>query len=267
MSSFPPRPGTVAYRVLAHLETLLPRRPRATAGMLAGELRGLTPQQVRDALEAAHEAGYVNREAEIGASGRGPVFYELVRNTQGELAVGGADPRAPAASPAAAETADDVFLTGTGAPAHPGGVIEPVVPADPLDPAVPDGAPVLERHADAFSSKPISKVVQIRPTGDGFEVEVERTPELADWLRSTAAPVPLSEPPAPDAEPVAALPPVTASLDFAPGSDQFAVALASDGRLHCWRGVVPYVFSREEARALVDYLNRIDLAPLLEGDQ
>ena len=36
MSGFPPKPGTVAYRVLAHLEAILPRRPRATAGMIAG---------------------------------------------------------------------------------------------------------------------------------------------------------------------------------------------------------------------------------------
>ena len=50
MSGFPPKPGTAAYRVLAHLELMHPRRPRATAGMVAGELRGLTPTQVRDAL-------------------------------------------------------------------------------------------------------------------------------------------------------------------------------------------------------------------------
>lgn len=83
----------MAYRVLAYLETLLPGRPRGTAGMVAGELRGVTALQVRDALEAAHEAGYVNREAEFGPGGRGPVFYELVRTTTGALAVGGGEPR------------------------------------------------------------------------------------------------------------------------------------------------------------------------------
>ena len=49
--------------------------------------------------------------------------------------------------------------------------------------------------------------------------------------------------------------------------DGFAVALSSDGRLHCWRGKVPYVFSRDEARALVDYLNRIDLDEILAAPQ
>ncbi len=90
MNTFPPKPGTVAYLVIAFLEAKLPARPRATVGAIAGELRGVTPSQVRDALEAAHTAGYVNREYEAGPGGRGPVFYELVRNTLGELAVGGA---------------------------------------------------------------------------------------------------------------------------------------------------------------------------------
>lgn len=257
MSEFPPKPGTAAYRVLAHLETILPRRPRATAGMIAGELRGLTPSQVRDALEAAHAAGYVNREAEFGAFGRGPVFYELVRRTSGELALGGG-------------SSDRDGVTGSGDAAHePRGVIEPVV--DPH----PEAAPILERHPGAFTSQPLSKVVAIRPTSDGADVEIERTPELADWLAATRGGADLEREVAVSvaadrvrtaAEPAPA-PAVTVALDFAaPGCDQFAVALASDGRLHCWRGVVPYVFSKAEARALVDYLNRIDLEPILEGE-
>lgn len=279
MNTFPPKPGTVAYRVIAFLEAKLPARPRATVGAIAGELRGVTPSQVRDALEAAHTAGYVNREYEAGPGGRGPVFYELVRNTLGELAVGGAEPRAQAAA-ALAEAADDGWLTGTGAPPHPGGVIEPVVPAEPRAPD-PDPSAALVRHPGAFGSQPLTKVVQIRPAADGFAVQVERTPELADWLRASHGepvadqsdpdvvdasfePAPTSQQldsPAPAVERV--IPPGV-QLDFAPGPDQFAVALAPDGRLHCWRGVVPYVFSRAEARALVDYLNRIDLEPLLE---
>lgn len=266
MNGFPPKPGTAVYRVLAYLETILPRRPRATAGMVAGELRGLTPQQVRDALEAAHEAGYVNREAEFGPSGRGPVFYELVRGTTGELAVGGAGLRTAAAGTSApAPREDDVLLTGTGAPPPPGGVIEPVVPADL--PAAADANPpplLLELHRGASGAQPVSKVVQIRPTGDGFEVELERTPDLDSWLRGGLAPVVPSDLDAPDEAAAPAAVPVTGGLDFGPGADQFAVALASDGRLHCWRGVVPYVFSRAEVRALVNYLNGIDLEPLLE---
>lgn len=274
MSGFPPKPGTAAYRVLAHLETILPRRPRATASMIAGELRGLTPQQVRDALEAAHEAGYVNREAEISIGGRGPVFYELVRGTTGDLAVGGASP------------ARD-HVTGSGDPAHePRGVIEPVV-----DPNPPPAPPILEEHEPAAA---ISKVVAIHPRADGgFSAEIERTPQLSDWLRATRGlPVAERDEPetvvlraggglvdhnldfqpgpvqqltaqAPPAEPV--IPPGV-QLDFASGQDQFAVALASDGRLFCWRGSVPFVWSREEARVLVEHLNRMDLDVLLEPE-
>jgi len=273
MSGFPPKPGTAVYRVLAYLETILPRRPRATAGMVAGELRGLTAIQVRDALEAAHEAGYVNREADVGATGRGPVFYELVRGTTGELAVGGAGLRiaaagasasAPATAPAPRE--DDALLTGTGAPPHPGGVIEPVVPAEPRAPD-PDPSAVLVRHPGAFGSQPLTKVVQIRPAADGFAVEVDGTPELAARLRGRQEPDAVADKDASPASveaPAAAPAPITVGLDFASGPDEFAVALASDGRLHCWRGVVPYVFSRAEVRALVNYLNGIDLEPLLE---
>ena len=280
MSGFPPKPGTAAYRVLAHLETILPRRPRATAGMVAGELRGLTPSQVRDALEAAHEAGYVNREAEISVGGRGPVFYELVRRTTGELAVGGGSP-------------DRDFITGSGDPAHePRGVIEPVVNPNPETVAAESPqppAPVLPRH------DPISKVVAIHPRADGgFTAELERTPQLSDWLRATRG-LPVANRDEPEtvvlpaggvvvnhnlgfepgptvqqivASAVAAEPviPSSVQLDFAPGPDQFAVALASDGRLFCWRGTVPFVWSREEARVLVQHLNRMDLDVLLEPE-
>lgn len=271
MSGFPPKPGTAAYRVLAHLETILPRRPRATAGMVAGELRGLRPSQVRDALEAAHEAGYVNREAEIGISGRGPVFYELVRRTTGELAVGGGSP-------------DRDQVTGAGDPAHePRGVIEPVV--DPNPP------PILEAHDPAAQ---IGKVVSISQRREGAEVEIERFPQLNDWLRATRG-LPVAERDEPEtvvlpaggvvvnhnlgfepgptvqqivASAVASEPVITpgVQLDFAPGPDQFAVALASDGRLFCWRGTVPFVWSKEEARVLVQHLNRMDLDVLLEPE-
>ena len=273
MSTFPPRPGTVAYRVLGYLETILPRRPRATAGMIAGELRGITALQVRDALEAAHAAGYVNREADIGISGRGPVFYELVRNTAGEFAVGGATPRGETEAVAAGGNAeaDGPFISGSGSAPPPGGVIEPAVDPNP-EPA----GPALLMHDPA---RAIGKVVAIRPQEDGFEADLERVPDLAAWLRAAPAPaadgvkaaaaIDWGPDPFPQSGAVVATEPavsVTVGLDFAKGPDQFAVALASDGRLHCWRGVVPYVFSRAEARALVDYLNRIDLEPLLEGD-
>lgn len=273
MSTFPPRPGTVAYRVLAYLETILPRRPRATAGMIAGELRGITALQVRDALEAAHAAGYVNREAEIGISGRGPVFYELVRNTAGEFAVGGAAPRGDSEAVAAGgdAEADGPFISGSGSAPALGGVIEPVV-----DPNPESSAPALLMHDPA---RAIGKVVAIRPQEDGFDADLEMVPDLAAWLRAAPAPAPNADGakaasaidwgpyPFPQSGAVVATEPavsVTVGLDFAKGPDQFAVALSSDGRLHCWRGVVPYVFSRAEARALVDYLNRIDLEPLLE---
>lgn len=246
MSGFPPKPGTVAYRVLAHLETLLPRRPRATAGMIAGELSGVTPGQIRDALEAAHAAGYVNRSADHGPSARGPVFYELVRKTTGDFATR----HGPS---------DGGWITSSADPSdEPSGVIEPVV--DPH----PEAAPILEAHD--LAARPLSKVVAIRPTSDGAEVEIARTPELAAWLRDKQQQVAHSAAAAEVAPDDAATPPVAVSLDFAAGDDQFAVALASDGRLHCWRGVVPYVFSKAEARALVDYLNRIDLEPILEGE-
>ena len=281
MSGFPPKPGTAAYRVLAHLETILPRRPRATAGMVAGELRGLTPSQVRDALEAAHEAGYVNREAEVGISGRGPVFYELVRRTTGELAVGGGSPGRD-------------FITGSGDPAHePRGVIEPVVNPNPETVAAESPQPpasVLPRHDPAAA---ISKVVAIHSRADGgFTAELERTPQLSDWLRATRG-LPVAErddpetvvlpaggvvvghnlgfEPGPTVQQLAALPPEPivpsgVQLDFAPGPDQFAVALASDGRLFCWRATVPFVWSKEEARVLVQHLNRMDLDVLLEPE-
>lgn len=234
-ANFPPKPGTVAFRVLAHLEAILPRRPRATAGMIAGELQGVTPLQVRDALEEAHAAGFVSREAEVGPTGRGPVFYELVRTTTGAPATGGSG------------NARDQLR----------GVIDPVVDPNPA------GAPLLEGHAGA---EPIGKVVSIRQRADGgADVDIERMPELSAWLQSTLP----SDRPSPGPVEVLPDPPpatVSVSLDFANGPDQFAVALVSDGRLHCWRGVVPYVFSRAEARALVDYLNRIDLEPILEGE-
>lgn len=265
MSGFPPKPGTAVYRVLAHLETILPRRPRATAGMIAGELRGLTPMQVRDALEAAHEAGYVNREAEISVGGRGPVFYELVRGTSGELAIGGASP-------------DRDYVTGSGDPAHePRGVIEPVVDPHPV-----------ALTAAAAAPEP-AKVVSIKPMQYSPEADLERTPQLSDWLRATRG-LPVAERDEPetvglpaggvlldhklsfDPGPVAAAAspgpeavfPPGVQLDFAPGPDQFAVALASDGRLFCWRGTVPLVFTKEEARVLVQHLNRMDLDVLLD---
>lgn len=254
MSGFPPKPGTAAYRVLAYLETILPRRPRATAGMVAGELRGLTPVQVRDALEAAHAAGYVNREAEVSVGARGPVFYELVRNTAGDFAVGGAGLRTYSVPPPALRE-EQMMLTGTAATAPSGGVIEPVVEPIPEPPATDTAAPI----------------------------ESEPTPQLSDWLRATRG-LPVAErddpevhvpPPFPAqvfvaaAGPAASLPPEpvipsSVQLDFAPGPDQFAVALASDGRLFCWRGSVPFVFTRAESRVLVQHLNLMDLDVLLD---
>ena len=241
MNTFPPKPGTVAYRVLAHLETILPRRPRATVGMIAGELRGLTPSQVRDACEAAHQAGYLTRSFEDSGIGRGPVFYELVRGTTGTPAV------------SAARGVDDADESEPEPAA--GGVIEPVV--DPHPPAA-EAAPAA-----------LAQVVNIRRAATPEPVDVE-LPPLGDWLRAAhgvpleraVVPVPAQVPElAPPVE-TAVFPP-DVKLDFAAGTDGFAVALSSDGRLHCWRGKVPYVFSRDEARALVDYLNRIDLDELL----
>lgn len=253
MSGFPPRPGTVAFRVLAHLESLLPGRPRATAGMVAGELPGCTPQQVRDALEDAHVHGYVNREAEFPYGTRGPVFYELVRTTTGELASG--------AQAREQERESARMLRGSGNPEHePRGVIEPVVDPNP-EPAAP---PALQGHAGA---EPVGKVVSIRPMPDGgFETELERIPELSAWLHGDrgAAALPLEQ--VNTTAPVEEAAPVTVALDFAPGPDQFVVALASDGRIHCWRGSVPFIFTRAEARTLIEYLNRVDLDPVLEGD-
>lgn len=291
MNTFPPKPGTVAYRVLAHLEAILPRRPRATVGMIAGELRGLTPSQVRDALEAAHDAGYVNRDHQIGTGGRGPVFYELVRRTTGELVVGGGSPdrdASPFGAPGAEAASDDgAWLTSSGDPAdEPRGVIEPVV--DPHPPVVE--APILSEHATAPPAA-LAQVVNIRRVAPAEAVDVD-LPPLGDWLRAAhgvplerggaAAPGAVAADPDPrevphtvsglllehrlefDPGPIAApTPEVTVALDFAPGPDQFAVALSSDGRLHCWRGVVPYVFSRLEVQQLVDYLNRVDLDDLL----
>lgn len=278
MNTFPPKPGTVAYRVLAHLETILPRRPRATVGMIAGELRGLTPSQVRDACEAAHEAGYLNRSHEVSATGRGPVFYELVRRTTGELAL--------SAARAVDEPEPDAgFMEGSGTAVSPSGVIEPVV--DPHPPVV--DAPILSEHATAPPAA-LAQVVNIRRVAPSEAADVD-LPPLGDWLRAAHG-VPLERggavaPGAVAAEPdprevhipVASLSfdlgtrplpgstetpaEVTVALDFAPGQDQFAVALSSDGRLHCWRGVVPYVFSRLEVRRLVEYLNRVDLDDLL----
>jgi hypothetical protein len=277
MSGFPPKPGTAAYRVLAYLETILPRRPRATAGMVAGELRGLTPVQVRDALEAAHAAGYVNREAEVSVGARGPVFYELVRNTAGDFAVGGAGLRTYSVPPPALRE-EQMMLTGTAATAPSGGVIEPVVEPIPEPPATDTAAPI-ESEPTARSAKVVSIE---RRMGNG-EVELEPTPQLSDWLRATRG-VPVAErddpevhvpPPFPAqvfvaaAGPAASLPPEpvipsSVQLDFAPGPDQFAVALASDGRLFCWRGSVPFVFTRAESRVLVQHLNLMDLDVLLD---
>jgi hypothetical protein len=268
MNTFPPKPGTVAYRVLAHLEAILPRRPRATVGMIAGELRGLTPPQVREACEDAHLAGYLNRSHEVSATGRGPVFYELVRGTTGELALSVAR---PVEEP---EPVAEHIPTGTALP--PGGVIEPVV--DPHPPVV-DAPPAA-----------LAQVVNIRRVAPSEAADVD-LPPLSDWLRAAhgvplerggaVAPGAVAAEPEPrhvhipavslsfdlanDPLPAATETPpqVTVALDFAPGPDQFAVALSSDGRLHCWRGVVPYVFSRDEARALVAYLNRVDLDDLL----
>lgn len=278
MNTFPPKPGTVAYRVLAHLEAILPRRPRATVGMIAGELRGLTPSQVRDACEDAHLAGYLNRSHEVSATGRGPVFYELVRRTTGELALS-------AARAVDEPAAGDFLLEGSSGEVQPSGVIEPVV--DPHPPVA--DAPILSEHATAPPAA-LAQVVNIRRVAPGQSEDVD-LPPLADWLRAAHG-VPLArggaaapgavaaEPEGPEAFVPAssvslqvdkpALPAstelpaeVTVALDFAPGPDQFAVALSSDGRLHCWRGCVPYVFSRLEVRRLVDYLNRIDLDELL----
>lgn len=245
MNTFPPKPGTVAYRVLAHLETILPRRPRATVGMIAGELRGLTPSQVRDACEAAHEAGYLTRSFEDSGIGRGPVFYELVRGTTGTPAV------------SAARGVDDAEESEPEPAA--GGVIEPVV--DPHPPAA-EAAPAA-----------LAQVVNIRRAAPAEPVDVE-LPPLGDWLRAAhGVPLERAVVPAPAQVPELAPPVETAvfppdvKLDFAAGTDGFAVALSSDGRLHCWRGKVPYVFSRDEARALVDYLNRIDLDEILAAPQ
>lgn len=278
MNKFPPKPGTVAYRVLAHLEAILPRRPRATAGMIVGELRGLTPTQVRDACEDAHVAGYLNREHEVSATGRGPVFYELVRRTTGELALSAAR---------GVDQPDPDFdeVQGSGTAVSPSGVIDPVV--DPHPPVAE--APILSEHATAPPAA-LAQVVNIRRVAPGQSEDVD-LPPLGDWLRAAHG-VPLerggaaapgavaAEPEGPEEfVPVSSvslqvdkpalpasteLPPqVTVALDFAPGPDQFAVALSSDGRLHCWRGVVPYVFSRLEVQQLVNYLNRVDLDDLL----
>jgi len=250
MNTFPPKPGTVAYRVLAHLETILPRRPRATVGMIAGELRGLTPSQVRDACEAAHEAGYLTRSFEDSGIGRGPVFYELVRGTTGTPAV------------SAARGFDDAEESGPEPAA--GGVIEPVV--DPHPPVAE--APILSEHATAPPAA-LAQVVNIRRVAPGQSEDVD-LPPLGDWLRAAhGVPLERAVVPAPAQVPELAPPVETAvfppdvKLDFAAGTDGFAVALSSDGRLHCWRGVVPYVFSRLEVQQLVAYLNRVDLDDLL----
>ena len=186
----------------------------------------------------------------MGPSGRGPVFYELVRTTSGGLAVGGAAQLGE--SHQLVNRDAQAFLTAGGESTSPSGVIEPVV-----DPNPPEASPPLLLHDPAAA---LSKVVAIHPRpGGSVDVEIARMPELDAWLHARHDTADLAEP---GAEAPAA--PVHVALDFAPGTDQFAVALASDGRLLCWRGVVPYVFPRAEARALIDYLNRIDLEPLLD---
>ena len=89
-----------------------------------------------------------------------PVFYELVRGTNGELATG-------------VPPAVDRLISGTGrSDLEPRGVIAPVV--DPNPPSA--DAPLLPAHA---GQEPISKVVAIRPRADGFDAEIEQSPELA----------------------------------------------------------------------------------------
>ena len=264
---YTPRPGTVAYRALAHLETL-PRGAELMTSAL-GEAIGISGNNLRPNLDAALGAGLVFRRQRDNHV-RSPWFWSLTDHRAPVLPSNGdpygvpcgwvppsadmhVSPGAPSAVGSGSRNPEGGALdcaaeAGRESPPRKGA--NRAVSAEQSHGAVrsasrdqprPTGAPA-RGAAPAFISERLDSQYVLKATG--------ASPDATDReIPATASPV---------GGPMGAAQPAAAGR-----MGCLRIALWSDGALTIQRGAELIQFGRIEARQIVEYFEAISPAPLL----
>lgn len=206
-ASYEPRPGTVAFKLLAHME-LLHKGSEITSSLLAAAC-GIDPNSVGPQLEPAVKAGLIFSRQK-GGHPKSPRFWSLVDHSAG----------------------CDVIKT------------------EPADPAPAPPAALVVDHL------PAPKVKEAPRERSKAKAKPEAVPSVRQYIEAIERSVP------PDADEGILVGGAGPTRPYVP---ELRVALWSDGTLEVRRDPGDLVlFTRAEARAIVDYLNAIDLEVLEE---
>lgn len=230
MSAYEPRPGTVAFKLLAHIE-LLHKGSEITSSLLAAAC-GIDPNSVGPQLQPAVKAGLIFSRQK-GGHPKSPRFWSLVDHSA-KTPEGQGSQLVLKAEPAKADATD----RDAPAVASPG--VGPMGADQAADAAVAVAPPPVK--AVRKPSKPKAKPEAVPSVRQYIEAIERSVPSDADEGILVGGAVPTR-----------------------PYVPELRVALWSDGTLEVRRSPDDLVlFTRAEARAIVDYLNAIDLEVLEE---
>lgn len=262
--SYEPKPGTVAYRVLAHLQTM-PRGAELLTSQIAEALR-IDPNGVTPCLEAAVKAGSVFRR-QRDSHPRSPFWWSLVDHSKDARTAG----LVPAADGSQKPNADAMDRPGkAGSDTPPKGANRA---ATGFEGRAPQGADATDSEARSKvmaaegSERPTARGENVAPALGAAPAFIRADPDGAAAIAGGAArPEETAQRGAGSADIAATRETVTGAGDDAKpavgaaapeGPTRFA--LWSDGTLHIQRPRSGFVLTVEETRELVRYLDAICL--------